>query len=114
MVLAVVSRDSGSNPPDATRILVTSDLINQKSPDTAKAGRGRPCIRPVLCAWGATARGSSSRLMAEGWTLVSVRGSHHKFRKGDRTVIVPHPKKDLPPGTVRAMSRQIGWKETNE
>lgn len=49
------------------------------------------------------------RLLADGFERVSVKGSHHKFRKGDRTVIVPHPKKDLPKGTARNIARQAGW-----
>ena len=49
------------------------------------------------------------RLRAEGFELVSIRGSHHKYRKGAVTVIVPHPKKDLPLGTVRGIARQVGW-----
>ncbi|MHA6717913.1 type II toxin-antitoxin system HicA family toxin [Sphingomonas sp. RS6] len=49
------------------------------------------------------------RLTAEGWEQVSVRGSHHKMRKEGRTVIVPHPKKDLPLGTARAIAKQAGW-----
>lgn len=53
------------------------------------------------------------KLEAEGWLLVSSRGSHHKFRKGGRTLIVPHPKKDLPTGTARSIARAAGWlKET--
>ena len=34
--------------------------------------------------------------------LVSVRGSHHKFFHSDlkRMVVVPHPRKDIPTGTV--------------
>ena len=48
---------------------------------------------------------------AAGFELVSVRGSHHKLRKGDRTVIVPHPKKDLPTGTARAIYAQAGLLE---
>lgn len=51
------------------------------------------------------------RLRGEGFELVSVRGSHHKYRKGDRVVIVPHPKKDLPLGTARNIARQAGWIE---
>lgn len=50
-----------------------------------------------------------ARLRRDGFELVSVRGSHHKFRKGDVTVIVPHPKKDLPIGTARAIARDAGW-----
>ncbi|HWT63352.1 MAG TPA: type II toxin-antitoxin system HicA family toxin [Ochrobactrum sp.] len=49
------------------------------------------------------------RLEGEGFELISVKGSHHKFRKGDRTVIVPHPKKDLPQGTAKAIAKQAGW-----
>jgi len=49
------------------------------------------------------------RLEAEGWLLVSSKGSHHKFRKGALTVIVPHPKKDLPHGTARNIARFAGW-----
>ena len=49
------------------------------------------------------------RLEAEGFELVSVRGSHHKFRKDAITVVVPHPKKDLPLGTARSIAREVGW-----
>ena len=55
------------------------------------------------------------RLLADGFVFVSAKGSHHKFvlATGDtvRTVIVPHPKKDLPTGTARAIARQAGWIE---
>lgn len=49
------------------------------------------------------------RLKAEGFELVSVKGSHHKFRKGAITVVVPHPTKDLPAGTARSIARRVGW-----
>ena len=53
------------------------------------------------------------RLLADGFTLASVKGSHHKFvhQEADsvRVVIVPHPKKDLPLGTARAIARHAGW-----
>ena len=49
------------------------------------------------------------RLRSEGYKLVSVSGSHHKFRKEDKTIIVPHPKTDLPLGTARAIAKQAGW-----
>ncbi len=49
------------------------------------------------------------RLKAEGFELVSVRGSHHKFGKGTTIVVVPHPKKDLPSGTAQNIARQEGW-----
>ncbi|ASK89905.1 type II toxin-antitoxin system HicA family toxin [Sphingorhabdus sp. SMR4y] len=49
------------------------------------------------------------RLRKEGFELVSIRGSHHKYRKDDRIIIVPHPKKDLPVGTARSIARMAGW-----
>lgn len=49
------------------------------------------------------------RLVDEGFELVKVAGSHHKFRKADRVVIVPHPKKDLPLGTARNIAKMAGW-----
>jgi predicted RNA binding protein YcfA (HicA-like mRNA interferase family) len=49
------------------------------------------------------------RLKEDGFELVSVRGSHHKFRRGEIVLIVPHPEKDLPTGTARAIAnRQAG------
>lgn len=50
-----------------------------------------------------------ARLKREGFELVSIKGSHHKFRKGSQTIIVPHPKKDLPVGTAMAIARKAGW-----
>ena len=49
------------------------------------------------------------RLKDEGFELISVAGSHDKFRKDSITVIVPHPKKDLPTGTAKAIAKQAGW-----
>jgi predicted RNA binding protein YcfA (HicA-like mRNA interferase family) len=52
-----------------------------------------------------------TRLKHEGWVLRRVTGSHHHFRKeGIATIVtVPHPRKDLPLGTVRSIYRQAGW-----
>jgi len=52
-----------------------------------------------------------SRLKREGWTEVHVKGSHHKFKHPERTghVTVPHPKKNLPVGTLRSIYLQAGW-----
>lgn len=44
-----------------------------------------------------------------GFEEVSKRGSHLKLRNGDRIVILPHPKKSLPIGTVRAIYKQAGF-----
>ena len=64
--------------------------------------------KPVL------ARNSRSilrRLEREGWVVVSIQGSHHKLTRPDRSypIIVPHPRKDLPIGTARAIARAAGW-----
>jgi predicted RNA binding protein YcfA (HicA-like mRNA interferase family) len=40
--------------------------------------------------------------------FISQRGSHHKYRKGDKTVIVPAPRKEIPIGTFRSIIRQSG------
>jgi predicted RNA binding protein YcfA (HicA-like mRNA interferase family) len=47
-------------------------------------------------------------LKAAGWIVARVKGSHHQLVKGGRTVTVPHPKKDLPIGLVRAIRKQAG------
>ena len=50
-------------------------------------------------------------LERDGFVRVSVRGSHHKFahRETGRVVMVVHPKRDIPPGTVNAIYKQAGW-----
>lgn len=49
-------------------------------------------------------------LKADGWTLHATAGSHHQFRHPTKPgkVTVPHPKKDLPTGTVRSILKQAG------
>ena len=45
-----------------------------------------------------------------GWTLARVAGSHYIFthRYNPNTIAVPHPKKDLPLGTVKSIRRRAG------
>ena len=52
-----------------------------------------------------------ARLKAEGWQLIGIERSHHKLRQkvSGKTIIVPHPKKDLPTGTARAIAKHAGW-----
>ena len=47
-------------------------------------------------------------LMADGWMHVATTGSHHHFKHPAKSgkVTVPHPKRDLPPKTVRSIYRQ--------
>ena len=48
----------------------------------------------------------------EGWQLVRIRGSHHHYKHPIRSglVTVPHPKKDIPIGTVKSILKQAGIK----
>lgn len=51
-----------------------------------------------------------SALQAAGWYEVRQKGSHKQFRHDVKIglVTVPHPKKDLPIGTLRSIARQAG------
>jgi predicted RNA binding protein YcfA (HicA-like mRNA interferase family) len=51
-------------------------------------------------------------LQADGWTHVRTVGSHHHFRHPTKpgTVTVPHPRKDLKKGTLRAILKAAGLK----
>jgi predicted RNA binding protein YcfA (HicA-like mRNA interferase family) len=55
-------------------------------------------------------------LEREGFTFVSQRGSHAKYRKTDSavisTVIVPAGRKEIPRGTFRSILRQSGLDES--
>ena len=50
------------------------------------------------------------QLEADGWYLVGVKGSHHQYKHPHKQgrVTVPHPKKDLPIGTVKSILKQAG------
>ncbi|MDY0882338.1 type II toxin-antitoxin system HicA family toxin [Dongia soli] len=47
---------------------------------------------------------------ADGWYLVGTVGSHNQYKHPTKPgrVTVPHPKKDLPTGTVRSIMKQAG------
>ncbi|MDC4272593.1 type II toxin-antitoxin system HicA family toxin [Acinetobacter baumannii] len=47
---------------------------------------------------------------ADGWYEVRVTGSHHHFKHPNKKglVTIPHPKKDLPNGTVKSILKQAG------
>ena len=47
-------------------------------------------------------------LLAHGFEKVSQRGSHHKYCKDNRIVIVPSPKKEIPIGTLQSILKQAG------
>lgn len=50
-----------------------------------------------------------ARLKREGWEFAGAKGSHHKFRRDGEHIVVPHPKKDLPLGTARAIAKFADW-----
>jgi len=54
-----------------------------------------------------------STLIQNGFILVSQRGSHQKYRKEDKTVIVPAPRKEIPIGTFRSIIRQSGLSQND-
>lgn len=49
-------------------------------------------------------------LERDGWYEVARRGSHAQFKHRSKPgrVTVPHPKRDLPVGTLRSIERQAG------
>ena len=51
-------------------------------------------------------------LKADGWYEVAVKGSHHQFKHPTKLgrVTVPHPKSELPVGTVQSILKQAGLK----
>lgn len=60
-------------------------------------------------------KGYSSReviriLKKNGWYEVACDGDHHQFKHPQRPgrVTVTHPRKDLPKGTLKSISRQSG------
>ncbi|ASV97772.1 type II toxin-antitoxin system HicA family toxin [Paraburkholderia aromaticivorans] len=51
-------------------------------------------------------------IQAAGWRLIRISGSHHHFRHAARggLVTIPHPKQNLPPGTLNSILKQAGLK----
>ncbi|MFO1028691.1 MAG: type II toxin-antitoxin system HicA family toxin [Acetobacteraceae bacterium] len=49
-------------------------------------------------------------LQVAGWELIGTRGSHHELKHPIRPgrVTLPHPKRDVPPGTLRSIEKQAG------
>ncbi|MEX0678788.1 MAG: type II toxin-antitoxin system HicA family toxin [Pirellulales bacterium] len=54
------------------------------------------------------------RLERDGWRLVRTRGSHRQYKHADKPglVTVPHPRRDLPTGTLRSIFKQAGLSES--
>jgi len=81
-------------------------MVRQEKPDSRLASVCIVCTLTTV-----TSRDIISRLKAEGWEIVNIRGSHHQYKhlqRGGR-VTVPHPKKDFPRGTLRSIFQQAEW-----
>jgi predicted RNA binding protein YcfA (HicA-like mRNA interferase family) len=52
------------------------------------------------------------RMKAAGWMLARTNGSHCHFTHPHRAgvVTVPHPKRDLPIGTIKSIEKATGLK----
>lgn len=50
------------------------------------------------------------QLEADGWYEVAQKGSHKQFKHAEKPgrVTVPHPKRDIPIGTLRSIAKQAG------
>ena len=53
-------------------------------------------------------------LLRNGWFEVAQVGSHKQFKHANKVgrVTVPHPKRDLPIGTLKSIEKQAGIKLT--
>lgn len=51
-------------------------------------------------------------LKSDGWVQVTQKGSHVQFKHPTKPgrVTVPHPKRDMPIGTLKSIERQSGLK----
>jgi predicted RNA binding protein YcfA (HicA-like mRNA interferase family) len=51
-------------------------------------------------------------LKKDGWFEVAQAGSHKQFKHGSKPgrVTVPHPKRDIPVGTLKSIEKQAGIK----
>lgn len=62
-----------------------------------------------------TSRMVIKKLKEAGWFQVAQKGSHIQFKHDEKPgrVTVPHPKKDIPKGTLRRIEKQSGLNLTN-
>ena len=51
-------------------------------------------------------------LQDDGWVQVAQKGSHVQFKHSVKPgrVMVPHPRKEIPIGTLRSIEKQAGLK----
>jgi len=53
------------------------------------------------------------KLVAAGWHLSRIKGSHHQFKHPTKSglVTVKHPDGDIPKGTIHSIEKQAGWRK---
>ena len=103
---------AGNGEEEAGRLSVGPELSDE-SPDSAAelgARHRRHNICDILAI--VTSTEVIRELRRDGWVEVRVRGSHHHFTHPTKPgiVTVPHPKKDIPVGTLASIGRQAGFK----
>jgi predicted RNA binding protein YcfA (HicA-like mRNA interferase family) len=56
------------------------------------------------------------QLLKDGWTLRSIKGSHHVYTHPHKPghVTVPHPRKDLGKGLINNILKQAGLKQVTK
>jgi predicted RNA binding protein YcfA (HicA-like mRNA interferase family) len=61
---------------------------------------------------GMDSRDVLAALRADGWEQVAQKGSHINLKHSTKPgrVTVPHPRRDLPIGTLKSIERQAGMK----
>ncbi len=101
----VGSRDAGGDKTGTEDTTVEGrQTIDTKSPAGSCATTYRLYVE------GVSSTEVIRRLTAAGWVLARTKGSHHHFKKTGKAnlVTVPHPKRDLPLGTLKSIERTSG------
>ena len=68
-------------------------------------------VRPTLMSRLYSSKHIIKVLLKKSFAQVGQKGSHKKFRKGNYTVIIPDPRKEIPMGTFYSILRQSGLKK---
>jgi predicted RNA binding protein YcfA (HicA-like mRNA interferase family) len=103
--------------PCPTALRALTENKNNGTPRAAREqGRGpyRVLTTRLKCVYVHTMRSRDviERLEAAGWREVGQKGSHVQFKHPKRPgrVTVPHPKREIPIGTLRSIEKQSGLK----
>ena len=90
------ARAEADIPSQVLYIRVVFDMLHQSLDDTGY----------ILYHQDMTGKEIMKHLKQHGWILDRIKGSHHIFIKGNKTIPVPvHGSKDIPIGTVKSIFR---------